>query len=210
MDDPSTSRLRLLLVDDHAVMRAGLSNMLSARGEFDVVAEASDGETALELYRKHLPDVTLLDVMMPGMGGLECLSRLKQETPTPKVLMLSSSGLEQDMQKAIELDADGYMTKNAQPSELVAAITEIANGTKAFCSEAKHLQQSASVTDLTPRELEVLQLLRNGMSNRDVGESLGITPRTAKAHVAALMDKLDARDRAEAVARGFELGFLRP
>ena len=211
MVESSSQPLRLLLVDDHAVMRAGLSNMLDARPEFDVVAGADDGESALTLHQVHLPDVTLLDVVMPGMGGLECLAQLKEQCPRAKVLMLSSSELEQDMHQAMTLGANGYVTKNAQPSELVASILAVGRGEKVVSGEvSRRLQHYSSAVQLTPRELEVLQLLRNGMSNPDIGYNLGITPRTAKAHVASILHKLDARDRAEAVAKGFELGLLRP
>lgn len=206
-----TPSLRLLLVDDHAVMRSGLANMLSARPEFDVVAEADDGESALALHQQHSPDVTLLDIVMPGMGGLKCLRLLKQQSPDAKVLMLSSSELEQDMHDAIDLGADGYVTKTAMPSELVASILAVGRGEKCVSEEvSRRLQSYAATSQLTPREIEVLKLLRKGMSNPDIGMILEITPRTAKAHVAAILLKLDAQDRAEAVARGFELGLLRP
>ena len=203
--------LRLFLVDDHAVMRAGLANMLSARREFDVVAEADNGESALTLYQEHCPDVTLLDVAMPGMGGLEILRQLKQQTPDAKVLMLSSSELEHDMHRAMKLGADGYVTKTATPPELVTSILAVGRGEQCVSEElSKRMQGYSATAELTSREIEVLNLLRRGMSNSDIGLTLGIKPRTAKAHVAAILVKLEAQDRAEAVARGFELGLLRP
>ncbi|MFK8114389.1 MAG: response regulator [Rubripirellula sp.] len=203
--------LRLLLVDDHAVMRSGLANMLTARREFEVVAEADDGESALALHQEHCPDVTLLDIAMPKMSGLECLRRLKQQSPNAKVLMLSSSELDQDMHQAIESGAEGYITKTALPSELVASILSVSRG-EMYVSDkvSTRLRRYSSTSRLTPRELEVLNLLRKGMSNPDIGSILAITPRTAKAHVASILLKLEAHDRAEAVARGFERGLLRP
>lgn len=212
MTEPLPSApLRLLLVDDHAVMRAGLANMLNARAEFEVVAEADNGESALTLHQEHHPDVTLLDVAMPGMGGLECLRRLKQQDQDAKVLMLSSSELDHDMHEAIESGADGYVTKTAMPPELVASILAVGRGEKCISKEvSRRLQSFSDSAQLTAREIEVLHLLRKGMSNPDIGLILGIKPRTAKAHVAAILVKLDAQDRAEAVARGFELGLLRP
>ncbi|MGB7343808.1 MAG: response regulator transcription factor [Pirellulaceae bacterium] len=210
-DSLPSSSLRLLLVDDHAVMRAGLANMLNALDEFELVAEADDGESALALHQEFSPDVTLLDVAMPGMGGLECLRRLREQSPDAKVLMLSSSELEQDMYQAIELGADGYVKKTALPSELVASILAVARGEICISDEvARQIQNYCTTPQLTPREIEVLNLLRKGMSNPDIGMILEITPRTAKAHVAAILLKLKAHDRAEAVARGFELGLLRP
>lgn len=210
-ESPPSASLRLLLVDDHAVMRAGLANMLNTRGDLEVVAEADDGESALVLHQKFSPDITLLDVVMPGMGGLECLRRLREQSPDAKVLMLSSSELEQDMFQAIELGADGYITKTASPSELQASILGVSRGETCISDEVlRQIQKYSSSPHLTPREIEVLNLLRKGMTNPDIGLILEITPRTAKAHVAAILLKLEAHDRAEAVARGFELGLLRP
>ncbi|TWT83186.1 Transcriptional regulatory protein LiaR [Planctomycetes bacterium CA13] len=210
-ESTSTAPLRLLLVDDHAVMRSGLANMLNARPEFEVVAGADDGESALRLYQEHLPDITLLDVVMPGMNGIECLRQLKQTYPDAKVLMLSSSDLDHDFHDAIQAGAGGFIAKTAKPSELVKAILLVAKGEKSIGDEVSaRLEAYAHALQLTPRELEVLQLLRKGMSNRDIGFLLEITARTAKAHVAAIMVKLEAQDRAEAVARGFERGLLRP
>lgn len=208
---PSPHPLRLLLVDDHAVMRAGLANMLNARPEFEVVAGADDGESALKLHQECSPDITLLDVAMPGMGGIECLRRLKAQGPGAKVLMLSSSELEQDMHQAMESGADGYIMKSALPSELIESILAVGEGRIMVSDEvARRLASYSGSRHLTPRELEVLHLLRKGMSNPDIGFNLEITPRTAKAHVAAILVKLEAHDRAEAVAKGFEKGLLRP
>lgn len=212
MTDPiRDAPIRLLLVDDHAVMRAGLANMLDSRPEFCVVGGADDGDSALELFRTHRPDVTVLDVVMPGMGGLECLQRLREIDPESPVMMLSSSELEQDMHRALELGANGYVTKNARPSELVESIIAVGRGERFVSAEvARRMKDYVSISKLTPRELEVLNLLRKGMSNPDIGSALEITARTAKAHVAAIMTKLKAQDRAEAVAKGFEKGLLRP
>ena len=211
MAKSTDSVLRLLLVDDHAVMRAGLANMLNARREFEVIAEADDGESAVSLHEEYRPDVTLLDVVMPGMGGILCLQAIKRQCADARVLMLSSSELEEDMRNSIDAGADGYVTKTAEPSELVASVLTVGQG-ETYVSEevSRRLQNCSTSPKLTPRELEVLQLLRKGMSNRDIGFILRITPRTAKAHVASILLKLTAHDRAEAVARGFERGLLRP
>ena len=203
--------IRLLLVDDHAVMRAGLANMLNTIPRFCVIAEADDVETALELFGKHKPDVTLLDVMMPGIGGIECLRRLLAQTPSARVLMLSSSEADEDIAQALESGARGYVTKTALPSELIAAIQVVHEGKLSISIEVQHrLAERAATQKLTARETEVLHLMRKGFSNPQIGQSLGITTRTAKAHVAAIIQKLEVSDRTEAVARGFERGFLKP
>lgn len=208
--DAGRGPLRLLLVDDHVIMRIGLANMLSARAEFVVAAEADDGVTAIELHREHQPDVTLLDVMMPSMSGLECLTAIRRDCPDARVLMLSSSQLDHDVHEAVRLGANGYITKNARPTELIAAIEAVGRGERVIDAELTEvLRRHERMSELTPRELQVLKLLRSGNSNSEIGINLGITARTAKAHVAAIMLKLEAHDRTGAVSRGFELGLLR-
>jgi DNA-binding NarL/FixJ family response regulator len=203
--------LRLLLVDDHAVVRTGLANMLSAQPAFEVVADVGDGESALRAYRECSPDVVILDVMMPGMGGIECLQRLKALDASIKVLMLTSSEVGSDARAAWDFGADGYVTKTCSSEELITAVQTVARGIRFVSAELERLlEEQDGVVALTPREIEVLQLLRKGMSNPDIGFFLGITPRTAKAHVAAILQKLGAQDRAEAVAKGFEQRLLRP
>ncbi len=202
--------IRLLLVDDHAVMRAGLANMLNANPAFRVVAGADDGTAALALFRQHQPDVTLLDVAMPGLNGIECLRLLRAEFPAARVLMLSSSDAEEDIVQALGAGACGYVTKTARPAELTAAILAAHAGQRVVSPAIEsRLAERASGTTLTAREIEVLHLLRKGMTNPDIGRLLGITPRTAKAHVAAILEKLEAADRTEAVTRAFERGLLK-
>ena len=145
------------------------------------------------------------------MGGIDCLRRLKEVNRDLKVLMLTSSDIGSDVRAAISAGADGYVTKTVSSVELIDAIRAVARWSRWLSEEVKRLlDESEPATELTPREREVLQLLRKGMSNPDIGSLLGITPRTAKAHVAALLVKLQAQDRAEAVARGFERGLLLP
>lgn len=206
-----SSPIRLLLVDDHAVMRAGLANMLNVNPAFQVVGEADDGEPAIELCRRLRPDVVLLDVTMPGMDGIETLRRLRRDVADVRVLMLSSSEAEEDILQSIRSGACGYISKAARPAELVAAIQSVHAGRRVMSpSLERRLAEMDKDTSPTSRELEVLTLLRKGMSNPDIARLLAITPRTVKAHVAALLVKLDAADRAEAVARGFERGLLKP
>ena len=203
--------IRLLLVDDHAVMRAGLANMLNANPNFRVIADADDCKTALVLFRLHKPDVTLLDVMMPSLNGIDCLRLLLDEFPESRVLMLSSSDADEDIAQALEAGACGYVTKTALPAELIAAIQAAHAGENTISPEVqRRLAECAATQKLSGREIAVLHLMRKGMSNPQIGQMLGITARTAKAHVAAILQKLEVSDRTEAVARGFERGFLKP
>lgn len=202
--------LRLLLVDDHAVLRAGLANVLNFDPGLQVVAEADDGETALELWREHRPDVMLLDLSMPGIDGIETLLRLRREFADARVLMLTSSEAPEDVRHALAAGAGGYVTKTVRRAALVAAIRDVHAGRQvigeAVASQIAAAQETGTVSR---RELEVLGLVRQGFTNAEIGRLLGISERTAKAHVTALLVKLQASDRAEAVARGFERGLLK-
>lgn len=203
-------QVRILLVDDHPTLRAGLANVLSSERDFVVVAEADDGVAALALWREHRPDVTLLDINLPGMDGIEVLEQLHAECPDAKVLMLTSSEAAEDVKFALRAGALGYVTKGVRRPELVAAIRTVYRGERAISDAiARELATLDEDSTISRREIEVLGLLRQGFTNGEIGRLLEITERTAKAHVAALLVKLDAADRAEAVARGFERGLLK-
>ena len=207
---PNTQTIRLLLVDDHPVLRAGLAKVLNYQPGIKVVAQADDGATAIALWRTHRPDVMLLDLSMPGMDGIETLERLHAEFPEARVLMLTSSDAPEDIRHALKAGAGGYVTKNVRRAELVAAIRDVFAGERAIGeSVARQLAADEAGGAVSRRELEVLGLVRQGFTNAEIGRLLGISERTAKAHVGALLVKLQAADRAEAVARGFERGLLK-
>jgi DNA-binding NarL/FixJ family response regulator len=207
----SPEKIRLLLVDDHAVMRAGLESVLNTNPRFQVVAGASDAVTALALYTEHLPDVVLLDIHMPHINGIECLRRLRAAHPEARVLMLTSSEAEEDIFQALEAGALGYVLKTACPEELNAAIAEAHRGEHTLSATVQsRLAERSATSLLTAREMEVLHYVRKGLSNVEIGSLLHVSMHTAKAHVAALLKKLEAADRAEAVARAFERGLLKP
>ncbi|MEI7901549.1 MAG: response regulator transcription factor [bacterium] len=206
----ASKTIRLMLVDDHPIMRAGLSNMLNLEPGFAVVAQADDGETAVKLYRQHRPDIVLLDVSLVGIDGIETLRRLREEWPQARVLMLTASEAREDVRLALDTGAAGYVTKSVRHAELVAAIRQIHAGGKAIGETvARQFAAEESCGLLSRREVEVLHLVRKGFTNAEIGKLLGISERTARAHIAALMEKLDASDRAAAVARGFERGVLK-
>lgn len=207
---PPKPRIRLLLADDHTVVRMGLAAVLGVEKDLEVVAEAEDGAEAVDRYRATQPDVTLLDVRMPGLDGIEALGRIRTEWPEARVLMLTTSELDEDVQRAMELGACGYLLKSVHRSELVRAIREIHAGGRCIPEAlARRLAELSQRRQLTNRELEVLAGMRRGLSNRDIGLALDITEHTVKAHVKAILQKLEAADRAEAVGRGFEQGLLR-
>lgn len=206
-----TSRIRLLLVDDHPVMRAGLANLLSTEPDFQVIAQADDGETAIRLWQEHTPDVCLLDMTMHGLDGVETLKRLRAIAPQARVLMLTSSDSAEDVARALAAGANGYLTKSVRHSELFTAIRQVHAGGRPVSeyaiNDARPVRQVAGVS-LTPREIEVVAFMREGFTNNEIGRLLGISTHTAKAHVAGVIEKLGAGDRTQAVARAFDLGLL--
>lgn len=207
----SSSEIRILVVDDHPVFRAGLANLLASEPDFTIVGKAANGTDAIEQLSRCRPHIVLLDLSMPGLGGIETLRRIQAADAGVRVVVLTSSDSPDDVGRAVRAGAHGYLTKLADHAEIVAAIRDVRAG-------KRRLQRGLTVGEpgpaagplgLSPREIEVLTFLRSGYSNLEIGRTLGITERTVKAHVAALLEKLQAADRAEAVARGFDLGILR-
>lgn len=202
--------IRILLVDDHSVVRMGLAAVLELDEGLTVVAEAEDGAQAIERFRAERTDVVLMDVRMPGMGGLEALRALRALAPEARVLMLTTSELDEDLQRAIEAGAAGYLQKSVTRDELVRAIRLVhAGGRYIPAATALRFNALAKRKHLSLREVEVLDGMRRGLSNRDISVALTISEHTVKAHVKAILQKLESADRAEAVARGFEQGLLR-
>ena len=211
MSSPSTaSPIRLILVDDHVVLRAGLANVLSFEPGMKVVAQGGDGAAALELWRKHEPDVMLLDLCMPGIDGVETLQRLRREFPAARVLILTSSEAPEEVRHALAAGACGYVTKTVHPTELMAAIRQVHAGGQVIGQQvAMQMAVEHESGVISRRELETLGFVRQGFTNSEIGRLMGISENTAKAHVKSLLAKLQASDRAEAVARGFERGLLK-
>ena len=202
--------IRLLLVDDHAVMRAGLANLLASAGDFQVVAQADDGRAAVRLWKEHRPDVCLLDMTMNGIDGVDTLRLLREIDPRARVLMLTSSDSADDVARAMSAGANGYVTKNIGHHDLFTAIRDVHAGGSPVSSDkiVDANPRPSSASGLTPREVEVLGLLREGFTNAEIARLLGITTHTVKVHVAGIITKLGVSDRTQAVARAFDLGIL--
>lgn len=201
--------IRILLVDDHPVLRAGLARLLSVEPDLVVVGHTGSGETALELWPQALPDVCLLDWSMPGMSGLETLHRIRHLTPSARVIVLTSSESPHDATTALREGACGYITKNVDHEEIVAAIRAVHAGRTGLRMGVAAVAPWPPATILSYRELEVLALLRSGLNNTEIGRRLGITQRTARFHVSTIFEKLGVSDRTAAVSRAFDLGLLR-
>lgn len=198
-----------MIVDDHSMVRMGLAGLLAMEPDIQVVAEAEDLDQAVAAFSEHRPDVTLMDVRMPGGSGLEALERIRTIAPAARVVMLSTYDLEEPMIAAHESGACGYLLKSVKFDELVAAIRKVRAGGNCFPPALlDHIAARASRKPLTSREIETLDLLRRGFSNKDIGQMLAISENTAKFHVKAIMAKLEVTDRAEAVAAAFQRGLL--
>ncbi|MBE0409737.1 MAG: response regulator transcription factor [Anaerolineales bacterium] len=206
--------LKIVVVDDHALFRAGLVSLLSQFEEFVIVGEAGDGLEALSVVQNTNPDVVLLDINMPRMGGVETVKALKQ-TEKCHILMLTISKHEEDLFGAIASGADGYLLKDAEPKELRQAINLVGKGKSILSPEVtRQVLKAVSIrglqTDsgLSQRELEVLKCLAEGMTSSQIASSLFITENTVKTHVRHILEKLEASNRAEAVSKAIQLGII--
>lgn len=201
----SDDRLRVIIADDHAVVRQGIRAVLEEVDGLDVVAEAGDGDEALVLTEEHQPDVVVLDVTMPGKTGLEVAKELRDAGSGVRVLILSMHDEPEYVLEAVRAGADGYVLKDMAPSELRAAVTAVYEGREYFSGRVTHQlsvglrkeleeeQRRSRIDSLTPREIEVLILVARGQTNRGIAEDLGISPRTVETHRERVMAKLRIR-----------------
>ena len=207
--------VRLLLADDHRMLREGLRRSLESAG-LVVVAEAADGEEAVRLADEHRPDVVLMDVSMPNLGGVEAARQIRERLPEVRVVMLTMHADDEVIAAAIRAGADGYLVKDCSTEEVARTVRLVAGGQTAVPPElaASMLHEmrrlaGPQVDTVTPREEEVLQLIADGCSTPEVAERLYISPKTVKNHLASIYAKLDARDRTQAVLRAVRMGIIR-
>ncbi len=204
-----SNTIRLIIVDDHPVFRESLAHAIGAAAGFEVMAQANDGAAAVGLWQRHRPDVTLMDVRLVDVDGVAAVRRILATAPAARVLMLSSSEDDRDAFEALEAGAAGYITKSVGFLELLEAIREVHAGGQPIGEEvARRLAAREKGGPLSPREAEVLLLLRDGLSEKEICRRLAIADRTVRAHVAAIKEKLDASSTAHCVTRGFEMGLL--
>ncbi len=211
-------RIRVLLVDDHALFRQGIASVLQAHQEYEVVGQASDGLEGVAQAKALAPQVILMDVNMPRCGGLEATLRLSRELPTARVLILTVSEKEEDLFAAIKFGARGYLLKDAGPQDVLQAVARVAAGEAVFSpamaikmlEEFKRREPPASgpgtVVELTARETEVLHLLAGGASNREIAASLVLSENTVKTHLKNILEKLHLKNRSQAAAYAARLG----
>ena len=197
-------------MDDHPVLRAGLVALLQLEPDLLVVGQASTGAAAVQMWRRCRPDVCLLDLFMPDMDGLETLRRILEAQPEARVVILTSSEAPADADRALAAGAAGYVTKSLEHEAILAAIRAVRRGVRDIRKGVAERAGLGRAGLLSPRELEVLQLLRTGSSTREIARKLGITSRTVAFHVATILEKLGVADRVGAVAKAFDLGLLQP
>jgi DNA-binding NarL/FixJ family response regulator len=201
--------LTLLIVDDHFVFRAGLKAVLSLRKDFQVVGEASDAASALEEFRRHEPGMTLMDLRLPDDSGIQAIRRIRQEFPAARVLMLTTFDGDEDIHRALEAGACGYLLKSVPGPELLRAIEAAAFGKRYIPPQVqKRLEERTTFGELTDREREVLPFVVKGLTNKDIARILKFTEFTAKAHVRSLLSKLGAADRTELVSIAVQRGLV--
>ena len=194
-------KIRILVVDDHAVVRMGLISLLETESDITVVGEASDGEEAVGKARKLRPDLVLLDVVMPSKDGIAATSDIKLELPDVKILILTTFSSTDDIARAVKAGADGVLLKSSDYAEVVTAIRRVASGKKFMTQEVKKmLEESPPLPELTERQLDVITSMARGLTNADIAKQFGITADGVKFHITSILAKLGAANRSEAIA----------
>jgi DNA-binding NarL/FixJ family response regulator len=203
------TRIRVFSVDDHALLREGIAAIITNESDMVLVAQASTGREAVRQFQTHQPDVTLMDLRLPDMSGIDALIAIRTEAPDARVIILTTFEGDVEMHRALEAGARGYLLKSMPPKDLVAAIRQVHAGRKSIPAEvATELAEHLSDEALTAREIEVLSRVAGGNRNRDIAGQLSISEETVKVHMKHIMEKLGASDRTQAVAIAIRRGII--
>jgi two-component system, NarL family, response regulator len=201
--------IRILIVDDHPVVRAGLVSMLGTQSELQVIGSASSGDEALNIIQRDSPDVVLLDLRMPGMNGVDTLLAIKRLGFSVRAIILTSYETDEDIYRAVQAGAQGYLLKDTSLREMVEAI-KVIDGGKRYIPRliAARLAERMMRTNITARELEILKMLAKGLTNKQIGHVLGISDNTVRNHVNSIIEKLEVSDRTEAATTAIQRGII--
>ena len=207
----SSSPIRILAVDDHQLVREGIAGFLAVQPDMTLVGEAANGREAIQQFRTHRPDVTLMDLQMPEMNGLDALIAIRTEFPEARVIMLTTYEGDAHILRALKAGAQGYLLKNTLHSDLLRTIRAVHAGKKSLSPEAS-FQVAEHVSDdaLTPAEIAVLRLIAAGNANKEIADQLGVTEDTVKGRVKSILSKLGANDRTHAAIIGVKRGIIEP
>ena len=210
--------IRIIVIDDHPVVRQGLASILDYEDEIEVLDQGADGLEAIELVKKHDPDLVLIDIKMPKMKGVEAINRIREFNKNVKFIILTTYDDEESVFDGINAGARGYLLKDTTPDELVDAIRKVNRGeslvdskmqTRLFDRYSQLVKKQTVEHTLTNRELEVLHLIANGASNKDIAAELYISVKTVKTHITHIFEKLEVRDRTESVTKALKLGIIK-
>jgi two-component system NarL family response regulator len=201
--------IRILIAEDHLIARVGVSTIVNMQPDMTVVAEAANGQQAVELFQQHLPDVTLLDLRMPGMTGLEAAAAIRREYPKARLIALTTYGGDEDIRRALQAGVQAYLTKDVLHDDLLKAIRAVHAGHLFLPpSVAKTLAAEFLAPDLSAREIEVLSLIVNGLANKQIAHQLSIAEHTVKNHVKSILSKLNVADRTQAATAAIQRGII--
>jgi DNA-binding NarL/FixJ family response regulator len=201
--------IRVLSIDDHPLLREGIAAIINSQPDMVLVSQAASGAEAIQQYRQYRPDVTLMDLRLPDLSGIDAMIAIRGEFPDARVIVLTTFEGDVEIQRALQAGARGYMLKSTPPSELIQAIRQVHAGKKRVPPEvAAQLAEHMSFENLTAREVEVLEEIAGGNRNRDIADRLFISEETVKVHIKHIMDKLGANDRTQAIAIAVRRGII--